>query len=435
MIDALWGEEPPRTALTSSRTRSRGCASCSARAPRHEAAGLRAASGGRRARRRRARRLVDEARGAEPADRVEILREAERSGAGRRSPSSLYEASRRRRSRSSRSFVWRRRGTDRRRARARPARRSSSASSRRWSRSTPPRAAARPADARALPRGASGRRLHAYQDARRSLLEELGIEPGPALQRLHGAILGRSVRSTERRPRPPGGHCRGGRPDAARRAARARARRRGRRARPPARRAVRLPRGRGGELTADRPVRRAHEGVRAALRRAARAARARGRPRRSTASSRRCRAVAPGAWRAAAADRDDELRPRARGGLFAEAGEEFDVVSYLAAGTRPRQVLPSRARGNGPRDRRPQHVRDRARPGAADRDPEAPRGVDPRPRAGVGELRRHRGRLHRLPPAERGRDGGPGGPGRAPAAEPLPLPRLRRCASGTCDSC
>ena len=31
--------------------------------------------------------------------------------------------------------------------------------------------------------------LHTYQEARRSLLEQLGIEPGPALQRLHGSIL------------------------------------------------------------------------------------------------------------------------------------------------------------------------------------------------------------------------------------------------------
>ena len=38
--------------------------------------------------------------------------------------------------------------------------------------------------------------LHAYQEARRVLLEQLGIEPGPALQRLHGAIL-RQERSLE----------------------------------------------------------------------------------------------------------------------------------------------------------------------------------------------------------------------------------------------
>src|SRR5918996_1245465 len=38
--------------------------------------------------------------------------------------------------------------------------------------------------------------LHAYQEARRVLLEELGIDPGPALQRLHGAIL-RQERSLE----------------------------------------------------------------------------------------------------------------------------------------------------------------------------------------------------------------------------------------------
>jgi DNA-binding SARP family transcriptional activator len=31
--------------------------------------------------------------------------------------------------------------------------------------------------------------LHAYQEARRMLLAELGVDPGPALQRLHGAIL------------------------------------------------------------------------------------------------------------------------------------------------------------------------------------------------------------------------------------------------------
>jgi DNA-binding SARP family transcriptional activator len=44
--------------------------------------------------------------------------------------------------------------------------------------------------------------LHAYQDARRTLLEQLGIEPGPALQRLHGAILrqDRWLEATAARP-------------------------------------------------------------------------------------------------------------------------------------------------------------------------------------------------------------------------------------------
>jgi DNA-binding SARP family transcriptional activator len=39
--------------------------------------------------------------------------------------------------------------------------------------------------------------LHAYQEARRVLLEELGIDPGPALQQLHSAIL-RQERSLDR---------------------------------------------------------------------------------------------------------------------------------------------------------------------------------------------------------------------------------------------
>jgi DNA-binding SARP family transcriptional activator len=43
--------------------------------------------------------------------------------------------------------------------------------------------------------------LHAYQEARRVLLEELGIDPGPALQQLHSAIL-RQERSLDSRPRP-----------------------------------------------------------------------------------------------------------------------------------------------------------------------------------------------------------------------------------------
>jgi DNA-binding SARP family transcriptional activator len=46
--------------------------------------------------------------------------------------------------------------------------------------------------------------LHTYQEARRTLLDELGIDPGPALQRLHGAILRqeRSLDPMAGRPSP-----------------------------------------------------------------------------------------------------------------------------------------------------------------------------------------------------------------------------------------
>jgi DNA-binding SARP family transcriptional activator len=48
--------------------------------------------------------------------------------------------------------------------------------------------------------------LHAYQEARRALLEQLGIDPGPALQQLHNAILRqeRSLDPTTASPRPRG---------------------------------------------------------------------------------------------------------------------------------------------------------------------------------------------------------------------------------------
>jgi DNA-binding SARP family transcriptional activator len=41
--------------------------------------------------------------------------------------------------------------------------------------------------------------LHAYQDARRALLDQLGIDPGRALQQMHGAIL-RQERALDRAP-------------------------------------------------------------------------------------------------------------------------------------------------------------------------------------------------------------------------------------------
>lgn len=47
--------------------------------------------------------------------------------------------------------------------------------------------------------------LHAYQEARRVLLEQLGIDPGPALQQLHQSIL-RQERSLDRTPARAGPH-------------------------------------------------------------------------------------------------------------------------------------------------------------------------------------------------------------------------------------
>ena len=143
------------------------------------------------------------------------------------------------------------------------------------------------------------------------------------------------------------------------------------------------------------------------------------------------------AWSDAAADRDDELRPRARGGVYRRGrgvrcrhvpgdGRDRGKFCHLAAGGAARVIdVPNTYATELDLDRRPVILK--------------LHGEWTRPRADVGELRRHRGRLHRIPPSERGRNGSSGGPGRAPAAEPLPLPgygvhewnlRLVRIGSG-----
>ena len=79
-----------------------------------------------------------------------------------------------------------------------------------WRHSSPravPGAAAAAADRRALPLGAAGGRTDAYADARRTLIEELGTEPGRELQELQRAVLRQDPRWTPRRrgagPRSP----------------------------------------------------------------------------------------------------------------------------------------------------------------------------------------------------------------------------------------
>jgi DNA-binding SARP family transcriptional activator len=191
IIDALWGEEPPRTALTSvqnsvARLRKRlGPERLVTKPPGYM---LRLQDDVLDA--RRARQLVDDARGAEPAVRVEILHEAERLWRGPSLADFLYEAF-------AQTPIAQ---LDELRAAIVEERIETALELGRHAEllgelealvaEHPLRERLRGQLMLALYRsGRQGDALHAYQDARRSLLEELGIEPGPALQRLHGAIL------------------------------------------------------------------------------------------------------------------------------------------------------------------------------------------------------------------------------------------------------
>ena len=110
---------------------------------------------------------------------------------------------------------------------------------------------------------------------------------------------------------------------------------------------------------------------------------------------------------------------------FEEAGEEVDVVTYVAAGPYRGKFWHSASGRGAAADRRAEHVRDRAVARPPDDPAQAPRRRRPVPGARVGELRHHRGRLHRLPRQLRRRGRGPGRARGAAAAQPLPLPRLR----------
>ena len=237
LIDALWGEAPPRTAATSlqnfvvaapevARRRRRSCtqppgyvlrvepgagrpralpaAACEARAggrPRSAPS-----CSGRRSRSGAATPLAEFR--YEPWAETEVARlEDLRLAAVEERLDAELELGPRRRAR----------------RRARGARRAASAA----------RAASRPADARALPlRAGRPRRSTSTRTPAGALVEELGIEPSPALQQLNGAIL-RQEASLERAGRGAArrGPLRGGREGHARRPARAGARLRRRRPR------------------------------------------------------------------------------------------------------------------------------------------------------------------------------------------------------------
>ena len=204
LVDELWGEHPPRTATTSLQnavsqlrkllgpdvlmTRPPGYVLEVDRDQLDLARFERLVARGARGRAARARAAAP--RGARALARPAARRLGARDVRAGRDPPARGAPARRAR------------GADRRRPRARRRRASSSAELEALvARAPAARAAARPADARALPLGPAGGGAQAYHDARRTLVDELGIEPGPALQELYGSIL-RQERSLDASRRP-----------------------------------------------------------------------------------------------------------------------------------------------------------------------------------------------------------------------------------------
>lgn len=198
MIDALWGEEPPRTAATSvqnsiSRLRKLlGPERLVTRSPGYE---LRLQ--GDRVDAQRVRELVDEARVTSPADRVKLMDEAEQLWRGPALAEFAYEAFAQA---AIAELEELRLGVVEERidAELELGRNAELLGElERLVAEHPLRERPRAQLMLALYRaGRQADALHAYQETRRSLLEQLGIEPGPALQRIHGAIL-RQDRSLE----------------------------------------------------------------------------------------------------------------------------------------------------------------------------------------------------------------------------------------------
>ena len=193
LVDELWGAEPPRTAANAlqyhvSQLRK-------ALAP-HEVIvtqepGYMIRVGPGRARRAplRARwwRRRNKRRPSWPRDGFAKLSP---SGADRRSPSSRTSRSRKRRHSASKSSAWRRSSGGSRPTSRSVASQSWSVRSRHSSASIPLRERLRAALMQAL--YGSGRQVEAlevYRETRRLLVEELGIEPSPALHELEQAIL------------------------------------------------------------------------------------------------------------------------------------------------------------------------------------------------------------------------------------------------------
>ena len=213
--------------------------------------------------------------------------------------------------------------------------------------------------------------LEVYQDARRTLVNELGIEPGRDLQQLHGEILRQDagLRAPDSAP-PAEDHFDEVLPDLARGSTGCRSGSRGRRAGRQACGTLRLC-GNGAGLPRVAQYVSVMKGSG---------------PLYDELHALLDADVPPTAVHRFFASIPPVLRERgvphqlivttsydlALEAAFLEAGEEFDVVSYIATGPRSRQVLPHHARRRRPAHRSAEHVRHRAFAGAAHGHPQTP---------------------------------------------------------------
>ena len=271
--------------------------------------------------------------------------------------------------------------------------------------------------------GRQAEALQAFRDTRAAFVDQLGIEPGTELQELHARILRQEAGLAAPRNGQPTGEVEseilravlGGRvvpvlglvdgAELAHRLAET----------------FDVPGDLSRPARPGHPVRGGDAGPRAAPRRAPRRLRGRrGSRARSIAcsrGSRRCCASAAMPYQLIVTTAFDAGIERA----FADAGEELDVVTYIAAGPLRGTIRPLPARCRAPGGRDPECLR-RSLAGAPDGAAAPSRDRRPGPRARLGEPRRHRGRPHRLSRA------------RASSRARFPSRSPPGCAAATCSS-
>ncbi len=192
LVDQLWGEHPPRTATTSLQNTVAQLRKLLGPGLLHtRPAGYVLELDREQLDLARFERLSREARNAEPPERARLLREALALWRGSAlADSELEDFAQPEIHRLEDLRLGVLEEPDRRRSRARAPTRSLVAEIEALVRATHCVSGCRPQLMLALYRcGRQAEALYAYHDARRTLVEELGIEPGPELQALYGSIL------------------------------------------------------------------------------------------------------------------------------------------------------------------------------------------------------------------------------------------------------